>query len=215
MPYIVIIIDELAFLMTTHKKEVEASIDSLAAVARAAGMHLIVSTQRPSVDVVTGVIKANLTTRAAFAATSKVDSITMLDETGAETLFGQGDMLFREAGGRITRVHGSFVSDDDVEAIVRRMKGQRGKPYQFGAAGVLPGARPQQLLSCAAEADAVKIETPKDRVRAALRGGVTLTTSELEERAAVTRQQIGRMRDSLFIEEARMSGSRSGWKLRG
>ena len=118
MPYLVIIIDELADLMLTAAKEVETSIVRLAQLARAAGIHLILATQRPSVDVVTGIIKANFPCRIAFQVTSKHDSRTILDTVGAEHLLGKGDMLFKPSGGRFQRMHGAFVDDKNVKAVV-------------------------------------------------------------------------------------------------
>ncbi|HEX8300936.1 FtsK/SpoIIIE family DNA translocase, partial [Sphingomonas sp.] len=122
LPQIVIIVDELADLMMTAGKEVEFLIQRLAQKARAAGIHLIMATQRPSVDVITGVIKANLPTRISFSVTSKIDSRTILGEQGAEQLLGMGDMLYLAGGGRIQRVHGPFVSDDEVEKVVAHLK---------------------------------------------------------------------------------------------
>ncbi|HYD18937.1 MAG TPA: DNA translocase FtsK 4TM domain-containing protein [Patescibacteria group bacterium] len=124
LPYIVIIVDEFADLMLVAGKEVENAIQRLAQMARAAGIHLIMATQRPSVDVITGVIKANFPTRISFQVTSKIDSRTILGEGGAEQLLGQGDMLYMAAGGRITRVHGPFVGDDEVEKIVSFLRSQ-------------------------------------------------------------------------------------------
>ncbi len=130
MPHIVIIIDELADLMMTSPKEVEDSINRIAAKARAAGMHLLVATQRPSVDVVTGVIKANIPTRIAFAVSSQVDSRTILDGAGAEKLLGRGDMLFRFAGApKPNRIQGCFVSDDEVETVVDFIKKGKNADY--------------------------------------------------------------------------------------
>ena len=127
MPYIVVVIDEVADLMMVAGKEIEGMVQRLAQMARAAGIHLIMATQRPSVDVITGTIKANFPTRISFQVTSKIDSRTILGEQGAEQLLGQGDMLYMAGGGRITRVHGAFVSDDEVEKIVAHLKKQ-GKP---------------------------------------------------------------------------------------
>ena len=124
LPYIVIIVDEFADLMLVAGKEVENAIQRLAQMARAAGIHLIMATQRPSVDVITGVIKANFPTRISFQVTSKIDSRTILGEGGAEQLLGQGDMLYMASGGRIQRVHGPFVSDDEVEKVVSCLKAQ-------------------------------------------------------------------------------------------
>ncbi len=127
MPNIVVIVDEMADLMLVAGKDVEAAIQRLAQMARAAGIHLIMATQRPSVDVITGTIKANFPTRISFQVTSKIDSRTILGEQGAEQLLGQGDMLYMAAGGRINRIHGPFVSDQEVEDIVTFLRDQ-GEP---------------------------------------------------------------------------------------
>ena len=122
VPHIVVIVDEMADLMMVAGKEIEACVQRLAQMARASGIHLIMATQRPSVDVITGTIKANFPTRISFQVTSKIDSRTILGEQGAEQLLGQGDMLYMSGGGRITRVHGPFVSDEEVEEVVRHLK---------------------------------------------------------------------------------------------
>ncbi len=127
LPYIVVVVDEFADLMLVAGKDVENAIQRLAQMARAAGIHLIMATQRPSVDVITGVIKANFPTRISFSVTSKIDSRTILGEGGAEQLLGMGDMLYMAPGGRVTRVHGPFVSDRDVEKIASFLRSQ-GKP---------------------------------------------------------------------------------------
>ncbi|MET1416166.1 DNA translocase FtsK [Roseibium sp. HPY-6] len=129
MPYIVVIVDEMADLMMVAGKDIEGAIQRLAQMARAAGIHLIMATQRPSVDVITGTIKANFPTRISFQVTSKIDSRTILGEMGAEQLLGMGDMLFMAGGGRIQRVHGPFVSDDEVEDIVKHLKVQGTPQY--------------------------------------------------------------------------------------
>ncbi|MBQ2811259.1 MAG: DNA translocase FtsK 4TM domain-containing protein [Alphaproteobacteria bacterium] len=129
LPYIVIVVDEMADLMLVAGKEVEAAIQRLAQMARAAGLHLIMSTQRPSVDVITGTIKANFPSRISFQVTSKIDSRTILGEQGAEQLLGMGDMLYMPAGLRPLRVHGSFVKDSEVEAVVDFLKSQRAPEY--------------------------------------------------------------------------------------
>jgi S-DNA-T family DNA segregation ATPase FtsK/SpoIIIE len=122
MPFIVVVVDEMADLMMVAGKEIEACIQRLAQMARASGIHLIMATQRPSVDVITGTIKANFPTRISFQVTSKIDSRTILGEQGAEQLLGMGDMLYMAGGGRITRVHGPFVSDEEVEEVVQHLK---------------------------------------------------------------------------------------------
>jgi DNA segregation ATPase FtsK/SpoIIIE, S-DNA-T family len=129
MPYIVVIIDEMADLMMVAGKDIEGAVQRLAQMARAAGIHVIMATQRPSVDVITGTIKANFPTRISFQVTSKIDSRTILGEMGAEQLLGQGDMLYMAGGGRISRLHGPFVSDGEVEAIVKHLKVQGAPDY--------------------------------------------------------------------------------------
>jgi S-DNA-T family DNA segregation ATPase FtsK/SpoIIIE len=129
LPQIVVIVDELADLMMTAGKEVEFLIQRLAQKARAAGIHLIMATQRPSVDVITGVIKANLPTRISFAVTSKIDSRTILGEQGAEQLLGKGDMLYMPGGKQIARVHGPFVSDEEVRKIADHWRSQGTPDY--------------------------------------------------------------------------------------
>ena len=150
MPLIVVVVDELADLMMTAGKEVEFLIQRLAQKARAAGIHLIMATQRPSVDVITGVIKANLPTRISFQVTSKIDSRTILGEQGAEQLLGKGDMLWMSGGKQVVRVHGPFVSDDEVEAVADHWRRQGMPSYVEavteepleGDAGFAPGERP-------------------------------------------------------------------------
>ncbi|WP_184654628.1 FtsK/SpoIIIE family DNA translocase [Rhizobium soli] len=129
IPYIVVIIDEMADLMMVAGKDIEGAVQRLAQMARAAGIHVIMATQRPSVDVITGTIKANFPTRISFQVTSKIDSRTILGEQGAEQLLGQGDMLYMAGGGRIQRVHGPFVSDTEVEDIVAYLKTQGSPQY--------------------------------------------------------------------------------------
>ena len=151
LPFIVIIVDEMADLMLVAGKDIEAAVQRLAQMARAAGIHLIMATQRPSVDVITGTIKANFPTRISFQVTSKIDSRTILGEQGAEQLLGQGDMLYMAAGGRITRVHGPFVSDQEVEKVVEHLRAQGQPAYveavteeeaegEFGMAGAGGGS---------------------------------------------------------------------------
>lgn len=148
LPYIVVVVDEMADLMLVAGKDVEAAIQRLAQMARAAGIHLILATQRPSVDVITGTIKANLPTRISFQVTTKIDSRTILGEQGAEQLLGQGDMLYMAGGGRITRVHGPFLADTEVEDLVAFLKAQGEPDYldevteDEGAADGIPGFEP-------------------------------------------------------------------------
>lgn len=129
LPFIVVVVDEMADLMLVAGKDIESAVQRLAQMARAAGIHLIMATQRPSVDVITGTIKANFPTRISFQVTSKIDSRTILGEQGAEQLLGQGDMLYMAAGGRISRVHGPYVGDTDVEKVVEFLKSQSEPSY--------------------------------------------------------------------------------------
>jgi len=129
MPFLVVVIDEVADLMMVAGKDIEGAVQRLAQMARAAGIHLIMATQRPSVDVITGTIKANFPTRISFQVTSKIDSRTILGEQGGEQLLGQGDMLYMAGGGRITRLHGPFVSDEEVEAVAKFLREQAAPQY--------------------------------------------------------------------------------------
>jgi S-DNA-T family DNA segregation ATPase FtsK/SpoIIIE len=129
LPLIIVIVDEMADLMLVAGKDIEASVQRLAQMARAAGIHIIMATQRPSVDVITGTIKANFPTRISFQVTSKIDSRTILGEGGAEQLLGRGDMLYMAGGGRVTRVHGPFVSDEEVERVVSALKSKAEPDY--------------------------------------------------------------------------------------
>ncbi|SBO29887.1 FtsK/SpoIIIE family DNA translocase [Anaplasma phagocytophilum] len=137
LPYIVVIVDEMADLMIVSGKEIESSIQRLSQMARAAGIHIIMATQRPSVDVITGVIKANFPTRISFSVTSRVDSRTILGEQGAEQLLGMGDMLYMVAGGKIRRIHGAFVSDNEVQDVVNHLRMQCKPRYVEGIARAL------------------------------------------------------------------------------
>src|SRR5205814_9518939 len=132
LPHIVVIVDEMADLMMVAGKEIEGAVQRLSQMARAAGLHVILATQRPSVDVITGTIKANFPTRISFQVTSKIDSRTIMGEQAAEQLLGMGDMLYMAGGGRISRVHGPFCSDDEVEKVVRHLKSQ-GQPQYLEA----------------------------------------------------------------------------------
>ncbi len=150
MPYIVIVVDEFADLMTVAGKDIETAVQRLAQMARAAGIHLIMATQRPSVDIITGTIKANFPTRISFKVTSKIDSRTILNEQGAEQLLGAGDMLYSSGTGQIVRVHGPFVSDEEVESVAESLRVQGApvyvddmfdQPAAGGSGGNVPGSR--------------------------------------------------------------------------
>jgi S-DNA-T family DNA segregation ATPase FtsK/SpoIIIE len=159
LPFIVVVVDEMADLMLVAGKDIEGAVQRLAQMARAAGIHLIMATQRPSVDVITGTIKANFPTRISFQVTSKIDSRTILGEQGAEQLLGQGDMLYMAGGGRILRIHGPFVSDGEVEAIVRFLKAQGTPAYledvtaddEAGPAGSMGGEESDELYEQAVQ----------------------------------------------------------------
>ena len=127
MPYIVVVVDEMSDLMLVAGKEIENYIQKLSQMARAAGIHIIMATQRPSVDVITGTIKANFPTRVSFQVSSKIDSRTILGEQGAEQLLGKGDMLFMSSANRIIRIHGPYVSEQEIERIANTLRAQ-GKP---------------------------------------------------------------------------------------
>ncbi|GJD45098.1 hypothetical protein AFCDBAGC_2967 [Methylobacterium cerastii] len=157
LPYIVIVVDEMADLMMVAGKDIEGAIQRLAQMARAAGIHLIMATQRPSVDVITGTIKANFPTRISFQVTSKIDSRTILGEMGAEQLLGQGDMLFMAGGGRTTRVHGPFCSDSEVESVVAHLKRQ-GRPAYLEAVTADDGSEDAPKGKSRGKAEAVETE---------------------------------------------------------
>jgi S-DNA-T family DNA segregation ATPase FtsK/SpoIIIE len=140
MPYIVVVVDEFADLMTVAGKEIETAVQRLAQMARAAGIHLIMATQRPSVDIVTGTIKANFPARISFKVASKIDSRTILNEQGAEALLGQGDMLYSLGSGQTVRAHGPFVSDDEVERIAEALRRQGPPAYVDGITDTPPAA---------------------------------------------------------------------------
>src|SRR6056300_1467739 len=129
LPFIVVVIDEVADLMLVAGKDIEAAVQRLAQMARAAGIHVVMATQRPSVDVITGTIKANFPTRISFQVTSKIDSRTILGEQGAELLLGKGDMLFMSSASRVVRIHGPFVSDEEIERITTFIRSQGSPDY--------------------------------------------------------------------------------------
>ncbi len=150
LPLIVVVVDEMADLMLVAGKDIEGAVQRLAQMARAAGIHIIMATQRPSVDVITGTIKANFPTRISFQVTSKIDSRTILGEAGAEQLLGQGDMLYLEGGGRLTRVHGPLVSDAEVEAVTDALRAQ-GRPDYIAAVTEEPDSELPSTADAAAD----------------------------------------------------------------
>jgi S-DNA-T family DNA segregation ATPase FtsK/SpoIIIE len=202
MPYIVVIVDEMADLMMVAGKDIEAAVQRLAQMARAAGIHIITATQRPSVDVITGTIKANFPTRISFQVTSKIDSRTILGEQGAEQLLGQGDMLFMEGGGRIRRVHGPFVADGEVEAIVKFLKAQ-GEPSYLDAITEEP-EEPEQGMLLDGEGEGSGDDL-YDQAVAVVARDRKVSTSYIQRRL-----QIGYNRAARIIEKMEEEGVISG-----
>ncbi|MFN3481852.1 DNA translocase FtsK [Rhabdaerophilum calidifontis] len=205
LPYIVVIVDEMADLMLVAGKEIEGAVQRLAQMARAAGIHIVMATQRPSVDVITGTIKANFPTRISFQVTSKIDSRTILGEMGAEQLLGQGDMLYMAGGGRISRVHGPFISDQEVEKVVAHLKTQ-GRPDYVDAVTVdLEGEE-----SAACEQDGAVFdkgnfgEEPADLYDQAV--AVVLRDKKASTSYVQRRLQIGYNRAASIIERMEREG---------
>jgi S-DNA-T family DNA segregation ATPase FtsK/SpoIIIE len=163
MPNIVIVVDEIADLMLTAGKDVETAVQRITQMARAAGIHLVMATQRPSADVITGTIKANFPTRISFQVTSKIDSRTILGEGGAELLLGKGDMLYAAGGGKMQRVHGAFVSDDEIGAVAGFLK-EQGEPsfVNFDVNGPMPAPKAAERREAAVEEPAEAEESPDD-----------------------------------------------------
>lgn len=204
LPYIVIIVDEFADLMLVAGKDVENAIQRLAQMARAAGLHLIMATQRPSVDVITGVIKANFPTRISFQVTSKIDSRTILGDSGAEQLLGMGDMLYMAPGGRVTRVHGPFVDDRDVEKTTTFLKSQATPAYldnitedgDFGDSEVMSA-----MFGGGSGDDTEKVDDLYDRAVAVVAREGKVSTSFIQRHL-----QIGYNRAARIVEEMERQG---------
>jgi S-DNA-T family DNA segregation ATPase FtsK/SpoIIIE len=192
LPYIIVMIDELADLMMVAPKDVEDRIARLAQMARASGIHLILATQRPSVDVLTGLIKANFPARIAFQVSSKTDSRTILDANGAEALLGRGDMLYLASGtGRLMRLHGSFVSDDDVRRVVDSVKKQSSPSYS------------QELQSLKQEEAAE--EEARDEVYEQAKD-LVLSTGQASASLIQRRLRVGYPRAARMIEQMESEG---------
>ncbi|MEJ0027950.1 MAG: DNA translocase FtsK 4TM domain-containing protein [Rhizomicrobium sp.] len=203
MPYIVVIVDEVADLMMISGKEIEGAVQRLAQMARAAGIHLIAATQRPSVDVITGTIKANFPTRISFQVTSKIDSRTILGEQGAEQLLGAGDMLYMMAGGRIRRIHGPFVTDREVEDVVRFLKTQ-GTPDYLEAVTEEPDEEsddPYALMGAGGGGNSDSGDDLYDKALAIVARERKATTSYLQRRL-----QIGYNKAASLIERMEHDG---------
>jgi S-DNA-T family DNA segregation ATPase FtsK/SpoIIIE len=201
LPYIVVVVDEFADLMLVAGKDVENAIQRLAQMARAAGIHIIMATQRPSVDVVTGVIKANFPTRISFQVTSKIDSRTILGESGAEQLLGMGDMLYMAPGGRVTRVHGPFVSDKEVESVVDVLKAQSEPAYieDVTEGGSFDGSEVMNAMFGDGEGNSV--DELYDRAVAIVASEGKASTSFIQRHL-----QIGYNRAARIIEEMERQG---------
>lgn len=210
LPYIVVVIDEMADLMMVAGKDIEGSIQRLAQKARAAGIHLITATQRPSVDVITGTIKANFPTRISFQVTSKIDSRTILGEMGAEQLLGAGDMLHMAGGGQITRVHGSFVSDEEVERVANFLKAQ-GVP-QYLEAVVKVEEEESDASPSAKETAKEKFESLYDEAVAIVVRDQKASTSYIQRRLSIGYNKaatlVERMEDEGVIGAANHAGKR-------
>jgi S-DNA-T family DNA segregation ATPase FtsK/SpoIIIE len=198
LPYLVVIVDEMADLMMVAGKDIEGAIQRLAQMARAAGIHVVLATQRPSVDVITGTIKANFPTRISFQVTSKIDSRTILGEQGAEQLLGQGDMLYMAGGGRISRVHGPFVADDEVEKVVRHLKSQ-GVPQYLEEV-----TRDEQEDEDGAVFDATGMGAEKDLYQQAVE--VVLRDRKASTSYIQRRLQIGYNRAASLMERMEQEG---------
>jgi S-DNA-T family DNA segregation ATPase FtsK/SpoIIIE len=200
MPYIVVVVDEVADLMMVSGKEIEGAVQRLAQMARAAGIHLIAATQRPSVDVITGTIKANFPTRISFQVTSKIDSRTILGEQGAEQLLGQGDMLYMAAGGRIKRIHGPFVSDHEVEDVVRFLKSQ-GSPEYLDAVTEEPDEESDDPYAVFGQGNSNSGDDLYDKALAVVARDKKASTSYIQRRL-----QIGYNRAASLIERMEQDG---------
>jgi S-DNA-T family DNA segregation ATPase FtsK/SpoIIIE len=201
LPYIVIIVDEFADLMLVAGKDVEGAIQRLAQMARAAGLHIIMATQRPSVDVITGVIKANFPTRISFQVTSKIDSRTILGEGGAEQLLGMGDMLYMAGGGQIKRVHGPFVADNEVGDVVDHVKGQAEPDYMDTSVGAMDGASVFDMFGEGGDGDSEPVDDLYDEAVALVAREGKASTSFIQRYL-----KIGYNRAASIIEEMERQG---------
>ncbi len=211
MPFIVVIIDEMADLMMVAGKDIEGTVQRLAQMARAAGIHVIMATQRPSVDVITGTIKANFPTRISFQVTSKIDSRTILGEMGAEQLLGMGDMLYMAGGGRITRVHGPFVADQEVEDIVNHLKTQ-GVPQYLEAITEEDEEEDTAASGGAGAGDMGDSDDPYDQAVAVVLRDRKVSTSYIQRRLSIGYNRaaslIERMEEEGLISAANHAGKR-------
>jgi DNA segregation ATPase FtsK/SpoIIIE, S-DNA-T family len=196
LPYIVIVIDEFADLMMVAPKDVETSVARLAQKARAAGLHLILATQRPSVDVITGLIKANFPSRIALQVASKIDSRTILDQSGADTLLGNGDMLFSDRGTKLRRIHGAFLSDDEVHRVVDFLKKQAKPVYDMD----ILKPREEDAEEGGAPADSVRDDLYDQAV------AIVCDTRQASVSYIQRRLQIGYNRSARMVEQMERDG---------
>jgi len=212
MPYIVVVIDEMADLMMVAGKDIEGTVQRLAQMARAAGIHVIMATQRPSTDVITGTIKANFPTRISFQVTSKIDSRVMLGESGAEQLLGMGDMLYMAGGGRITRVHGPFVDDHEVEDIVNHLKSQGVPQYLEAVTEETEGDEADASAGSAGAGNMGNSDDPYDQAVAIVLRDRKASTSYIQRRLSVGYNKaaslIERMEQEGLISPANHAGKR-------
>lgn len=212
MPFIVVIIDEMADLMMVAGKDIEGTVQRLAQMARAAGIHVVMATQRPSVDVITGTIKANFPTRISFQVTSKIDSRTILGEMGAEQLLGMGDMLYMAGGGRITRVHGPFVDDQEVEDVVNHLKAQGVPQYLEAVTEESEEDAEEGGGSGGATGNMSSSDDPYDRAVAIVLNDRKASTSYIQRRLSVGYNKaaslIERMEQEGLISPANHAGKR-------
>jgi S-DNA-T family DNA segregation ATPase FtsK/SpoIIIE len=206
MPYIIVVVDEFADLMIVAGKDIESAVQRLAQMARAAGIHLIMATQRPSVDIITGTIKANFPARIGFKVTSKIDSRTILNEQGAEQLLGQGDMLYSNGGGQIVRLHGPFVSDEEVESIVAYLRRQGEPTYVEGVTDFLPASE------TADDGTDISDDDLYDRAVAIVRRDKKASISYLQRRLSIGYNRaaslIERMESEGIVGQANHTGKR-------
>ena len=212
LPYIVVIVDEMADLMMVAGKDIEGAIQRLAQMARAAGIHMITATQRPSVDVITGTIKANFPTRVIFQVTSKIDSRTILGEQGAEQLLGNGDMLYMAGGGRIRRLHGPFVADGEVEAVVAHLKSQGTPDYLDSITEDEEEFDPESALTGDGEMEGGSGDELYDKAVHIVLTDKKASTSYIQRRLAIGYNKaatlIERMEKEGVISQANHSGKR-------
>jgi DNA segregation ATPase FtsK/SpoIIIE, S-DNA-T family len=200
LPFIVVVVDEMADLMMVAGKEIEACIQRLAQMARASGIHLIMATQRPSVDVITGTIKANFPTRISFQVTSKIDSRTILGEQGAEQLLGMGDMLYMAGGSKITRIHGPFVSDEEVEEVVTHLKSYGPADYVSSVLEAPEGERETEIDAVLGLGDGSSDDALYDQAVAIVARDRKCSTSYIQRKLGIGYNKAARLVEQMETE---------------